>query len=103
MATQTITITTTGTKTASDIPFLAHSGQKIGLAFNITTLPTTLEVGFVNQPGTFIAFDDGTITATGNKTMMINAVPSQGIAINVTGGSPSFTVDFAGHGGPLSQ
>jgi len=103
MATATVTISSTGTKTSSDIPFLAYGGQKIGLGFNITTLPTTLEVGFVNQGGTFIAFDDGAITATGNKSMLINSVPSQGIAINVTGGSPSFTVDFAGNGGPLSQ
>lgn len=100
MASATITVTTVGTKTSSVIPFLKHTGRKIGLAFVITTLPTTLEVGFVNDEDDFIAFTDGAITATG--TLVVNTVPEQGIAIRVTGGSPNFTVDFAGSGGRSS-
>ena len=102
MAFQTIAIGTTGTKTQKDVPFLKHTGQKIGLSFSGATLPTTLQVGFVNQDGTFVAFTGGTITVL-PTTLVVNSVPQQGIALIVTGGSPDFNVDFTGHAGPLSQ
>jgi len=102
MAFQTIAIGTTGTKTSADIPFLKHTGQKIGLAFSGATLPTTLQVGIVNQGGTFVEFTGGTITVL-PTTFVVNSVPPQGIALIVTGGSPDFNVDFTGHAGPLSQ
>lgn len=98
----TVPISTTGTKTKTDVPFFRYEGQKIGLAFHGATLPTTLQVGFVNQGGTFVPYTGGTIT-TLPTTFVVNTVPDQGVAMIVTGGSPDFNVDFTGHSGPLSQ
>ena len=95
-------ITTTGTRTAADIGFFRYSAQKIGLAFSGSTLPTTLQVGFVNQGGTFVPYTGGTVT-TLPTPFVVNTVPDQGIALNVSGGSPNFSVDSTGHAGPLSQ
>lgn len=72
-AKQTKTITTLDTFDAADIGYLAYAGKKIGLSFTITTLPTTLEVGFLTQADDFIAFTDGGITET--KTLIVSSVP----------------------------
>lgn len=102
MPKQTVSITTTGVKTVAEIPFLAYRGKKIGLAFSGSTLPTTLEVGFKNQGDTFIPFTGGAITSL-PTTFPVNHIPPEGLALNVSGGSPDFEIDFAGDAGPLTQ
>ena len=98
----TFPISTVGIKTAEDIPFFRNVNKKIGLAFSGSTLPTTLQVGFLQPGGTFVPYTDGTITAL-PRTLVVATVPTQGIALNVSGGSPDFEVDFTGHAGPLTQ
>lgn len=102
MTIKTETITTLGTKTQSDIPFLAYRGKQIGLAFSGSTLPTTLQVGFVQQDGTFVAYTGGGVTVL-PTTLTVNHVPPQGLALNVSGGSADFDIDFVGDAGPLTQ
>jgi len=97
-----VNITTTGNKTSADVQFLKHTGQKIGLAFSGSTLPTTLEVGFLQQDLTFVAYTGGAITVL-PTSFVVNTVPPQGIALNVSGGSPNFDIDSTGPAGPLSQ
>ena len=98
----TIKISTTGTRTAKEIPFFRNVNKAIGLAFSGSALPTTLQVGFLQPGGTFVPYTDGTITAL-PRTLVVATVPTQGIALNVSGGSPDFEVDFTGHAGPLTQ
>ena len=82
--------------------FLAHRGKKVGLAFSGATLPTTLEVGFNNDAGTFVPFTDGAIISL-PTTLVINSVPANGLVINVDGGSPDFNISSTGLAGPFSQ
>jgi len=91
----TVTINTTGTKDKADISFLKYKNGKQGLSFSGSALPTTLEVGFINTKGTFVAFTDGAVTAL-PTSFVVNTIPPQGLALNVTGGSPNFDVDDAG-------
>lgn len=98
----TINISTTGTRTRAEIPFFRNANKAIGLAFSGSTLPTTLEVGFVQPGGTFVPYTDGKVTAL-PRTLVVATVPSQGIALNVSGGSPNFEIDFTGYAGALTQ
>ena len=93
----TVNITTTGVKDQKDISFLRYKNGKQELAFSGSTLPTTLEVGFVNQAGTFIPKTGGAITSLSPPTtLVVNNIPAQGLALNVSGGSPDFNVDDGG-------
>jgi len=92
----TVTITTTGVKDQKDIPFLKYKNGKQELAFTGSTLPSTsLEVGFINTNGVFVAKTGGAVTAL-PTTFVVNNIPAQGLAINVVGGTPNFDVDDGG-------
>lgn len=90
-------IETTGTRTKVDLDMLRFSSGSKGLGFSGSTLPTTLEVGFINSAGTFQAFTGGAITAL-PSTFNVERVPGQGLALNVDGGSPDFSIDLVGNG-----
>ena len=80
--------------------FLGQSNQKCGLIFSGSTLATTVEVGTLNDQGTFVAFDDGAVTSL-PRSMVVNSVNNdKGIVINVDGGSPNFNISHAGASGP---
>lgn len=98
----TVTISTTGTFTKEDFPMLRFKSGKHGFAFSGATLPTTLEVGFVNPAGTFIPFTDGEVTEL-PTTFIANSQPLQGYALRVTGGTPSFQMDDAGPSGNVGH
>jgi len=102
MAIATVSIASTGTRTSADIPFFRNRNKSIGLGFSGSTLPTTLQVGFLQQNGTFVPYTGGTVTVL-PTTFTVNHVPAQGLALNVSGGSPDFDIDFAGYSGPLTQ
>ena len=93
-------ITTTGT-ISGDSPgfsFLNYNRASIGLAFSGATLPTTLEIGIINDEGLFVPLTNGAIT-TLPTTLIVDSVPIDGLVINVTGGSPNFNLSFAGAAG----
>lgn len=94
-------ISTTGVKDKGDIPFLKYKNQKQGLAFSGSTLPTLLQIGFVDPDGTFIPLTGGTITVL-PQTLVVNSMPVKGLALNVSGGSPDFSIDDAGLSGPIT-
>jgi len=91
----TVTITTTGVKDQKDISFLKYKNGKQELAFTGSALPTTLEVGFINANGVFVAKTGGAVTAL-PTTFVVNNIPPQGLALNVVGGTPDFDVDDGG-------
>ena len=91
-------INTTGTKTAIDAPELSDGHTKRGLMFT-GTLPTTLEIGMLVD-GTFVAYTGGAVTAT-PTSLVVETIPPGGLALNVTGGSPNFTITSTGAAGPL--
>lgn len=99
-------ITTTGNVTAKTVgcEFLGYKTQKIGLLFSASAsgsvLPTTLQVGTLNDIDVFVPFDNGTVIAL-PTTIIINAVNEKGVVINVSGGSPNFNVSNAGAAGVL--
>ena len=95
-------ITVAGTYKGDTIgfSFLKNNNKAIGLSFSGATLPTTLEVGFLNDAATFVPFTNGTITAL-PTSLIIDSVPEDGIVVVATGGSPSFNLSFAGNAGPL--
>lgn len=90
-------ITAAGTFTGNDIGFEFLKSNKIsrGLLFSGSTLPTTLEVGMLNDVGVFVAFTNGTITAL-PTSLIVDSVPEGGVVIEVTGGSPDFNLSHAG-------
>ena len=77
--------------------FLQGHQQKIGLAFSGSTLATTVEVGIFNDEGIFVPFTAGNVTQMG--TFTVESIPKDGIAINVSGGSPNFNISSAGASG----
>jgi len=91
----TVNINTVGVKDQVKIPFLKYKNGKQELAFSGSALPTTLEVGFINTKGDFIAKTGGAVTAL-PTTLVVNNIPAQGLAINVVGGIPDFDVDDGG-------
>ena len=91
----TVNITTTGVKDQKDISFLKYKNGKQELAFSGATLPTTLEIGFINEAGTFIAKTGGAVTSL-PTSFVVNNIPAKGLALNVSGGSPDFNVDDGG-------
>jgi hypothetical protein len=96
------TITAAGTITyeTPQCEFLKRPGSKLALMFSGSTLPTTLQVGANNDAGTFVPFTGGDITSL-PTSMVINSMPSGGVVIVATGGSPNFNVSSAGDAGPL--
>lgn len=95
-------ITSTGTYEAGKpgFEFLQYNGSAIGLSFSGSTLPTTLEVGFLNDVSAFVPLTNGEVTAL-PTTFIIDSVPKDGLLIKVTGGSPNFNVSYTGAAGPL--
>lgn len=75
--------------------FLEYQPTSCGLAFSGSTLPTTLEVGMLNDADVFVPFTGGLVTAL-PSTFIVAAMPSTGIVIRATGGSPNFNVSAAG-------
>jgi hypothetical protein len=86
-------IATTGTKTAVDVPELSTAKNGKGLLFT-GTLPTTLEVGVLVE-NTFVALTGGGVTAA-PYSFYVQSIPPQGLALNVTGGSPNFVITSVG-------
>lgn len=82
--------------------FLGYSGRKQALIFSGTTLPTTLEVGVLNDQKVFVPFTAGGVTVL-PTTILVEAVPTGGLVLNVDGGSPNFNVSSGGKGGALTQ
>ena len=91
-------ITTTGVKDAKSISELAFTSAKKGFMFT-GTLPTTLEIGILVD-GTFVAFTGGAVTST-PSSLVVETIPPEGLALNVTGGSPNFVITSTGAAGPL--
>ena len=87
------TITTTGTKTAIDVPELSSAHGRKGLLFT-GTLPATLEVGIMVN-GTFTALTGGAVTAS-PTSFVVETSPPEGLALNVSGGSPDFVIASVG-------
>jgi len=90
------TITTTGTKTAIDIPELKATIGSKGLMFT-GTLPATLEVGILVD-GVFAAMTGGAVTST-PASFVVETIPPEGLALNVSGGSPDFSITSTGSKG----
>lgn len=74
--------------------------NKVALAFSGATLPTNLDVGFRDDNGNFVAFDDGAVTAL-PRSMVVNCAPPGGVVLNVSGGSPDFNCSNAGPAGDV--
>ena len=88
-------ITATGVYESNTIPELRYTSGRRGLLFS-GTLPTTLEVGMLDpDDGSFEAFTDGAVTAS-PTSFLVNSVPTAGLALNVSGGSPNFKIIDAG-------
>ena len=96
-------VTTTGTIT-QDTPgfeFLGFKDIAPAIGFSGTTLPTTLEVGYIDDDGNFQVLTDGTVSSLPHD-LIVGAVPKDGLVIEVTGGAPDFVVTYIGPGGALS-
>ena len=95
-------ITSTGTYGSgkAGFEFLQYNGSAIGLSFSGSTLPTTLEVGFLNDVASFVPLTNGLVTSL-PTTFIVDSVPKDGLLIKVTGGSPDFNVSYTGASGPL--
>ena len=91
-------ITATGTYDAKDVSELGYTSAKKGYMFT-GTLPTTLELGILVN-GTFTAVTGGAVTTT-PSSLVVETIPPQGLALNVTGGSPDFVITSTGAAGPL--
>ena len=87
------TITSTGIKTAIDAPELNSTDNGKGLMFT-GTLPSTLEVGILVS-GTFVALTGGAVTST-PASFVVETIPPEGLALNVSGGSPNFVITGVG-------
>ena len=87
-------------KDSIGLGFLKYDNSSIGLSFSGNTLPTTLEVGFINDEATFVPFTNATITAL-PTSIVVDSVPAEGLVVKVTGGSPDFNLSFAGVSSPL--
>ncbi len=94
-------INTTGNKTHKDVPELAGTGKKKAFMFSGNTRPTTLALGVTDEAGVFVPFDDATVTAL-PTSFVVEAIPPEGLTLEVTGGSPDFTIESF-NAGPLSQ
>jgi hypothetical protein len=84
-------------KTKPGFEFLQYQPNSCGLAFSGATLPTTLQVGFLNDAGAFVPLTGGTVTVL-PASFIVDAIPQGGLIIRVTGGAPSFNVSAAGRG-----
>lgn len=87
----------TGTFTRQEVPELNYSSGVKGLGF-YGTFPTTLTLGFIDpdDKSTFRAFTGGVITTDGT-TFDVTVVPTGGLALQVTGGSPDFSIVLVGN------
>ena len=94
-------ITTAGTFAAKDVPELMHTGVAKALIFSGSTLPSTLQVGILDELGTFVPITGGGVTALPTD-FIVDTVPPEGLALYVDGGSPDFVIK-ASKAGPLSQ
>jgi len=82
--------------------FLKGRQQKIGLAFSGATLATTVEVGIINDADVFVPFSGGSVTSL-PLTLVVESIPTNGITINVSGGTPNFNISPAGAAGQTGQ
>ena len=84
-----------GVFTSQDIPELRYTSGRRGLLFT-GTLPTTLQIGMLDpDDDSFEAYTDGTITSS-PTSFLVNSIPTAGLALNVSGGSPNFKILDAG-------
>lgn len=85
-------ITTTGTISASDegYGFLKTRRNDMTLLFAGTTLPTTLELQYKDDEGSWHTFEGGTITAL--PTSIVVGPGNVEMQLVVTGGSPNFNL-----------
>jgi hypothetical protein len=81
--------------TIAGFEFLKYQPSSAGLVFSGTTLPTTLEVGMMNDAGAFVPLTGGQVTVL-PTSFIVDSVPQSGIVIRSTGGAPNFNVSAAG-------
>jgi hypothetical protein len=95
-------VTSAAVYTAQDTGFemLAARGHSVGIGFSGSTLATTVQVGYVDEGGTFVPMTDGTIQ-TLPTNIIVDSVPPNGLALNVVGGSPNFYMNDTGKSGRL--
>lgn len=85
-------ITTTGTYTSdtAEFNFLRPLKETRTLLFSEGTLPTTLEIQYVDDLGVAHTFEGGTITSL--PTSIVLWPNSRPLIIKATGGAPNFNV-----------
>lgn len=82
--------------TEPGLEFLDPNGQEMTIAFS-GTMPTTLEIGYIDASGTFIAVE---AIASLPASVVATGQPKGGWIINVAGGG---SVNVAGLGAGLRQ
>jgi len=98
-------ITAVGTYTGNNsnsalvVKELKYSSTLRGFVFSGDTAPTSIEIGIIDEAGTFVVFTDGTITAIPDDFRVL-AMPNKGLAMKVTGGSPDFIITALNAGHP---
>ena len=103
MSVVTAIATYSGNGAAGSTPLkeLKYSPTLRGFVFSGTTAPTTIEIGIIDESGTFVVLTDGTITSIPDDFRVL-AMPDKGLAMKVTGGSPNFIIT-ALNAGPTTQ